>query len=141
MMGGADGRFGIVTALMGVDSEHSDAPPIELHPVWALAMNVEPAVDNDLWAFFVRNWGNEGFCSSDQEGILFPNNRYTFRLPWRPGATSVNVMSQTWNPYHTQTPGPSVIRVPQQGVFVTFNLDAPRGDGSMWEGELHLSWQ
>ncbi len=139
MMGGDDGRFGIVTALMGIDHEHT--AHVELHPAWALAMNVQPSVDDDLWVFFVRNWGDEGFCSSDPEFIYFPNNRYTVRLPWRLGATSVGVTSQTWHPYHTQTPAPSVSSVPGQGVFVTFNLDAPRDDGSMWDGELHLSWQ
>ncbi len=145
-----DGSSVIVTGLMGIDTEHGQH--VELHPVWALAINVRPSdinvlpsINNELWAFFVRNWGDEGFCSSDQEFIDFPNNRYTFRLPWRPGATSVSVTSQSWHPYHTQNPPPSeengsIRKVPGVGVFVTFTLDAPRKDGSMWDGELHLKW-
>jgi hypothetical protein len=148
--GAIDGSFAIVTALMGFDPEHADIS-VELHPVWALAINVRPSeinvlpsVNDELWAFFVRNWGNEGFCSSNQEFIDFPNNQYTFRLPWRPGATDVSVTNEFWHGYHVQNLPPPVIvgvrKAPGVGVFVTFTLDAPRGDGSMWDGELHLKW-
>jgi hypothetical protein len=140
-----DGTFTIMTGLMNFDVEHTIH--VELHPVWALAMNVQPfPMDDDLWTFFVRNWGNEGFCSSDQEFVDFPNNQYTFRLPWRAGATSVTVLSTTsFHAYHTQNPPPSeqngsIRKVPGVGIFVTFALDAPREDGSMWDGELHLQW-
>jgi hypothetical protein len=133
------GKFAIVTALMGFDVEHG--VHVELHPVWALAMKVEPSRDEDLWAFFVRNWGNQGSCGLGQQFIYFPNNTYTFRLQWKPGATSVDVISQTWHRYHTQNPEPSVRRVPGQGVFVTFTLDPPRDQGSMWDGELRLRWR
>src|SRR5262249_40245419 len=57
-----DGSFAIVTGLAGLDCEHGCWS--ELHPVWALAMNVQPSLEDDLWAIFVRNWGNEGFCGT-----------------------------------------------------------------------------
>lgn len=133
-----DGRVAIVTGLVGLDCEHECHS--ELHPVWSLAMNVQPSADDDLWAFFARNWGNQGFCGTSQHFIDLPNNQYTFRLPWRPGATSVRITSQSFRAYHTKKPLPSVRAVPGQGVFVTFSLDEPRGDGSMWDGELHLQW-
>jgi hypothetical protein len=138
MMGGTNGVFAIVTGLMGLDCGHSCQS--ELHPVYALAMNVQPSIADDLWVFFVRNWGDEGFCSSDQHYLGLPNDTYTFRLPWKPGATSVSVTSQSFYPYHNQNPPPVVTSVPGQGVFVTFKLDPPRQDGSMWDGELHLQW-
>jgi hypothetical protein len=133
------GAVAIVTALMGFDDEHG--VHVELHPVWALAMNVQPSVDDDLWTFFVRNWGNQGYCGKSQHFVYFPNNRYTFRLPWKPGATSVSITSQSvGHAYHIQNPSWNVKAVPGQGVFVTFTLDAPREDGSLWDGELHLKW-
>ena len=143
-----DGSAAIVTALMGFDTAHGFG--VELHPVWALAMNVNPqgSTDDDTWVFFVRNWGNEGPCGGSQEFIYFPNNQYTFRLPWnlpwRAGATSATVIPN-FEGYHTQGPPPSVengaIRiVPGVGIFVTFALDAPRQDGSVWNGELHVQW-
>jgi hypothetical protein len=139
------GEFGsraIVTALMGFDTEHDTF--VELHPVWALAMNVEPRSSHDFWVLFVRNWGKEGNCGGNQEFIDFPNNQYTFRLPWRAGATSVTVISN-FDGYHTQSPTPSeengTVRIaPGVGIFVTFALDAPRDDGSIWYGELQLQW-
>src|SRR5262249_49496200 len=73
-----DGSFAIVTGLVGLDCEHTCGN--ELHPVRALAMNVQPSIDDDLWAIFVRNWGNEGFCGTSQHFIYFPNNLYTVRL-------------------------------------------------------------
>lgn len=133
-----DGAPLIVTGLVGLDGGHDLKS--ELHPVWALAMNVQDSADDDLWAFFVRNWGNEGFCGSDQEFIYFPNNRYTVRLPWKPGKTSVDVISKSFHAYHTTKPEPTVRKVPGEGVFVTFTLDAPKEDGSMWDGELRLKW-
>jgi len=135
-----NGRFAIMTGLVSLDCHHDCWS--ELHPVWALAMNVQPSINDDLWAFFVHNWGNGGNCifDLDQEFIDFPNNTYTFRLPWKDGATDVTFTSQTWHPYQTQNPPPSVRKVPGVGVFVTFTLDAPRDDGSMWDGELHLKW-
>jgi len=138
MMGGTNGVFAIVSGLMGLDCGHSCQS--ELHPVYALAMNVQPSIADDLWVFFVRNWGDEGFCSSDQHYLGLPNDTYTFRLPWKPGATSVSVTSQAFYPYHNQNPPPVVTSVAGQGVFVTFKLDPPRQDGSMWDGELHLQW-
>jgi hypothetical protein len=128
--------WAIVTGLMGFDIEHD--VHVELHPVWALAINTTNNYSD--WAFFARNWGNEGFCGRGQQFAYFKNNQYTFRLPWKPGATDVHVLSQTWHPYNTQQPGPVVTGVPGKGVFVTFFLDPPTDRGSMWDGELHLSW-
>jgi hypothetical protein len=144
-----NGSAAIVTGLMGFDAFEDVS--IELHPVWALAMNVNPqgSTSDDTWVFFVRNWGNEGSCGASQEYIDFPNNQYTFRipwnLPWRAGATSATVISKDFNGYHTQNPPPSeengsIRIVPGVGIFVTFALDAPRQDGSVWDGELHLQW-
>jgi hypothetical protein len=137
MLNAGHGAFAIVTGLVGLDCEHDCGS--ELHPVWALAMNVQPSADDDLWVFFVRNWGNEGFCGTDHHFVDFPNNRYTFRLPWKSGKKSVDFTPQ-FHAYHIQGPQPSIMPVPGQGVFVTFTLDAPREDGSMWDGELHLQW-
>ena len=44
MMGGTNGVFAIVTGLMGLDCGHSCQS--ELHPVYALAMNVQPSTQS-----------------------------------------------------------------------------------------------
>jgi len=99
----------IVTGMFGLDGEHDLKP--ELHPVYALALQTDlvktvhspghapvfssPLVSSaqgsseDMWLMFVRNQGNEGFCSSDVWDGYFED--YTFQLPWKEGMTHVEV--------------------------------------------------
>jgi len=84
-----DGKFAIVTGLLGLDSEHNSHS--ELHPAYAVAIRANDDPSDETWAIFVRNWGNEGYCSQDQHYVSFPNNQCTIRLPWLPGASSVSV--------------------------------------------------
>jgi hypothetical protein len=81
-----DGRFAIVIGLAGLDCEHGCAT--ELHPVYALAIHVNDNPLDDTWAIFVRNWGNEGYCSQYQHPL--DTNRIAFLIP-RASATAVRV--------------------------------------------------
>ena len=54
----------VVAGLIGLDSEHGAYS--ELHPTYAMAIHTDSSVTDDQWAFFARNWGDEGFCSQDQ---------------------------------------------------------------------------
>jgi hypothetical protein len=139
ILGGTAGSFAIITALLNFDTEHDGV--VELHPVWAMAINEsDSTLASDRWALFARNWGNQGFCGHDQTFAAFPNNQYTFHLPWKAGASAVSVTSANWHRFSTQAPEPTVSIVPREGVYVTFTLDPPRDQGSMWDGELILSW-
>jgi hypothetical protein len=126
---------------MGIDMVHDGYS--ELHPVWAMAALVKNDPNDDMWAMFVRNWGNEGYCGTDQHCIVLPKEGdehvYKFRLPWRPGAQSV-----TWGFGEKEFLGNvdwhmDVNPVPNYGVIVSFyipNYDKrPRINGS-----LHLQW-
>ncbi len=100
----------IATGLFGFDGEHGGKT--ELHPLYALATNVctlngsmndckcildratnqcktERDPKDDVWLMFVRNRGDEGFCSSQIWAGGFDD--YTFRLPWREGMTDVDI--------------------------------------------------
>ncbi|PYK98766.1 MAG: hypothetical protein DME32_13745 [Verrucomicrobia bacterium] len=131
------GNFAIVTGLMGVDCAHSCGA--EIHPVWAMAIHVQDDPDDDRWAFFARNWGNEGYCASKLE--VLNTQSFTFRLPWRPGATQVDVIGQNFlwrssdNASGTIDPRPN-----EQALLVTLNLAAPNEKDRV-NGELHLKWQ
>jgi hypothetical protein len=132
------GNFAIVKGLMGLDCAHSCGA--EIHPVWAIAIHTQDSPTDDVWAFFVRNWGNEGYCSSKQE--LVNTQSIIFRLPWRSNSTSVAVTSVeakgkkgtaenadfiTWNPQ------------PQQAVLIEFTIAPP--DKHDWsELVLHFNW-
>ena len=78
-----DGRFAIVVGLAGLDCEHGCGT--ELHPVYGLAIRVNDDPSDDTWAIFVRNWGNEGYCSQEQH--LLDTTRLAFMIsaPWREG--------------------------------------------------------
>jgi hypothetical protein len=71
---------GIVTGWLGLDCVHNCGS--EIHPVFSLALHVKEDPNDDVWVFFVRNNGNEGYCS---EGVLYAPqfNNFSFTLPWR----------------------------------------------------------
>jgi hypothetical protein len=138
MVTAADGQgaFAIVTGLIGLDCAHSCGS--ESHPVYAMAIHVNDDPLDDAWAIFVRNWGNEGFCSIHDHKFDFLNDTYTFRLPWRPGAQSV-ASTNTFQTNNDALLGPGVTPIPGKAVLVSFQLPSP--DLHAWvNGELHLHW-
>jgi hypothetical protein len=132
-----NGRPAIMAGLVGTDCEHDCYS--EIHPVWALAIHVKDDPNDDVWAVFVRNFGNEGFCSRYQHLVLFPNNRYTFSLPWRAGATGVSTTTGTG--FYANLSGMSYWwgAVPGQNVSLTVQLLSPYSYPRV-HGELHLRW-
>jgi hypothetical protein len=135
-----NGAFAIVTGLFGIDVEHN--PHSELHPVWALAMRVKDDPSDETWAIYLRNWGNEGYCSSLTHRLYLVENRFTFRLPWRPNAGSVTV-NDSATKFTTNDPqqvlGPSIATDVGHSVLVTFAFPPPEA-GALLDGELHLQW-
>jgi hypothetical protein len=81
-----NGKFVIVIGLLGLDSQHSR--PSELNPVYAMFVHVQDDPASDQWAFFVKNWGNEGFCGDNEEYLdTLRRNTLMIRIP-HPGATN-----------------------------------------------------
>jgi hypothetical protein len=130
-----DGKFAIVIGLAGLDCEHGCAT--ELHPVYALAIHINDNPQDDTWAIFVRNWGNEGYCSQDQHYLDL--NHIAFFVP-RSGATAVQLnTATTFLTNSSETAGPLVSLIPSQGARVEFQLPDP-GKQARINGELHLRW-
>ena len=111
----------------------------ELHPVWVLAIHVKDDAADDVWAVFVRNWGNEGFCSSAQHEVNWPGDRFTLTLPWRTDATAVDLDGATQFLANVEDISGSWGDVPNEMVTLTFSLP-PRCDRARVHGELHLRW-
>ena len=140
------GRYGIVSGLIGLEMCHNGSN--ELHPAWATAIRVKddnPA--DEVWAMFIRRWGNEGFCSGEQHILTdLPNNTFYFRLPWRPGATSVKAApGTTFMQRFDGVTGPILQAAPNQGLLVFFTgltnpPSDPQSSGNIVAGELHLQW-
>jgi hypothetical protein len=150
-----DGALAEVTGLVGIDTVHT--PAAELHPVWAMAIEDKAAgnqvrsTGNDLWAFFARNWGNEGYCSQHDHTI--PVSKVTVRIPWlyekrgiglaaqpRP-ATAVKIAASFIDYMNVsgRHVGASARVLPGEGILLTFNLDSPSQQGEYW-GTINLKW-
>jgi hypothetical protein len=130
------GKDAIAFGVFGLDCAHNCSS--ELHPVLALAIHLGGTQDDDAWAFFVRNWGNEGYCSSGSETLADSINEFTFTLPW-PGATAVEEVSREFLCRGLGGAGPRVDLIPKQGAAVTFGF--PKASlRERINGVLHLRW-
>jgi hypothetical protein len=133
----------ILTGMFSVDGEHD--MKAELHPLFALATNranFENNTADEVWLMFVRNRGDEGFCSSQlwDSGL----EDYTFHLRWLSGMTGVQVnWSKTQFEGTDGTSGPVVSVImppsPDAGVYVKFHL-GPSSSAPFIDGALHLDW-
>jgi hypothetical protein len=139
---GSAGAFGIVSGLIGLDCPHTCAS--EIHPVWAMAIRVKSDPGDETWAVFVRRFGNEGFCSDHQHYLDdLANNTFTFRLPWRQGATDVGVNPSTVFESRLGQATGALAVAKNQGVLLSFTMAVPPTPlvpGEMVNGELHLKW-
>jgi hypothetical protein len=118
----------ITIGLLGLDYEHDSHT--ELHPVYALAIND----DSSHWAFFIRNWGNEGYCSEGKNpwsvrtlSILFPNN----------DATDGQVAS--YDIWGTTATAASAFFLQGQGLVLKADLPPPEREGYLF-GELTIQF-
>ncbi len=136
-----DGKDAILISLLGLDCEHSC--PAELHPVFGFALHVKDDPNDDTWAIFLRNWGDEGYCSDNQHYVDL--STMAFRLPWRPGANAVTVLNKPDDSDHlfltndSRVNGPNVQWAVNQGVLVGFGMPSPDSQARL-NGELHLKW-
>ncbi len=130
-------KFAIVTGLVDLDCAHPCSG--ELHPVYALFIRTSDDPAHETWAFFVRNWGNEGGCASDDHQLLLDGNTYTVTLPWLADATSVGLST-----YDIKTNSDAVtvtgpIPVPGVGVKLIFQLARPEDQSSV-DGMIQFKW-
>ncbi|HEX2686341.1 MAG TPA: hypothetical protein VHN14_06975 [Kofleriaceae bacterium] len=133
-----DGKEAVVLGLRGLDCEHSCGA--ELHPVYAMAIHANAkSPDDDVWAIWARNWGDEGYCSQNQHYLSAPDNILVLTLPWRTGATSAVVTASEFKTNSAVVAGPWVSVQPGAGIDVAFQLADPAA-GSLIDGALHLTW-
>jgi hypothetical protein len=132
-----DGREAIVIALLGLDGGHADFKA-ELHPVYGMFIHVKADADDDQWAFFIRNWGDEGSCSNDQEYI---NHSTLFVEIPHPGAesgvlTNFNLWAVNFeNEAHAHV----AYQKTNPGMLLAFAFDDPHAKET-YVGDLHFRW-
>jgi len=130
--------FAVTVGLFGLDCEHDCRS--EFHPVYALAIQLDENPTSNTWAIFVRNWGDEGFCSSLNHEINLVNQKMSLLLPW-PGAKGLKADVEQISPGALL---PTVGLVQSQsgqgeGALVTFTLPKP-SDGGLIEALVQFQW-
>jgi len=160
--------FGILT-LGTVTPYHCgiDVPcQTELHPIYALLVHINKDPQNDSWAFFVRNWGDEGYCGNscwfldgtpNSDGLLpllvqinAPDSAADYDY------TASSIIHGSSDIKDKSIPSKYFMSSPvlNHQITVSFNLTpCPWGpfnslpiltspyDGSWMEGELHIRWK
>jgi hypothetical protein len=139
------GKLAVVTGLIGIDGVHGGYT--ESHPVFSMAIrtqeqNLAGAVV-DSWAFFLRNSGGEGDCSSHMhywDGLPNGGNWYFIQLPIPQGATGVNVVSSGTGVW-TNQPGITgpLITHDSQWTYIGFQLPSPES-GPELDGQISLQY-
>jgi hypothetical protein len=128
----------ITTGLFGLDCEHDCRS--EFHPIYVLAIQLNEDPNDNVWALFARNWGDEGFCSSLNHELRLPQNRMSVLLPW-PGAKGVTAETEQVYPA-TAVPEVSLLQDGQGrglGALVSFVLGAA-ADRGLTETVIHFRW-
>jgi hypothetical protein len=131
-----DGKRAIAFGVVGLDCAHDCSN--ELHPVFALAIEVNPDPQDNQWAIFVRNWGDEGYCSSGSEVLDDSISQFTFMLP-HPWASNVVLTQAEFLSRGLGGTGPAVELVPGKGASVTFGFPVASKRERI-NGILHLTW-
>ena len=130
--------FAVIVGLFGLDCEHDCRS--EFHPVYALAIQVDENPSSNTWAIFVRNWGDEGFCSSLNHEINLTDQKMSLLLPW-PAAKGLKADVEQISPGSL----PPVVGLLQdengngEGALVTFTLPNPSERGLV-EVLLRFHW-
>ncbi len=127
-----DDHEAVVTGLAGIVAEHEAAS--QLHPVYAMALHLSSDAADDRWAFFARNWGNQGFCSSDQH--YWDVSPLSLFIPGPQGATDFRLIEQD-----VKANKDFAIRASfaNGGVLFSFDLGAPESR-ALADGSVRIRW-
>lgn len=133
---------GAVYGLLGLDCEHDCAS--EYHPVYAIAIEIDPSPTNNRWAIFARNWGNEGFCSRYNHELLLQDGRLRLTLPRLGSGPTVVTAASEFASTNNRVQFPAVefdsVAADFGNVVLTFDLPAPR-EKVIAEMVLTLQWK
>lgn len=127
----------VVIGLFGLDCEHECRS--EVHPVYALALEVDSRPEHNQWVMFARNWGDEGFCSSANHQLLAPDNMLRLMLPSRGAGPPRIVNAESEYARTDGSPLPHLDFESGAGVAVTFCLPEP-ASAAVSELVVVLDW-
>lgn len=144
----------VVFGLIGLDSEHDIYS--ESHPVYAIAIEIDPDRTKNTWIVFARNTGNEGNCSSHDHPLIWPPDSgqlvetLKILIPPPPGIQVKEVSAVSTQFFSNNDTCPELSYYQEQnfsedneGVLVTFNLrPCPQNSQCqpLVEGQITLAW-
>jgi hypothetical protein len=140
--GGPDGLEGVVIAEVGLDGVHGGY--VELHPVFAMAVRTvqtviqgklpgEPDTVVETWAFFLRNFGDEGGCSAQTWHWESPSGDFFVPLAWPNGATDVTPDASEVAAWQGGNPPVDIEKDPDNH-FTLIHVRSPNGDNEFGVG-------
>jgi hypothetical protein len=103
-----------------------------------LGIEVDDNHNSNKWAMFVRNWGNEGYCSSGAETLDPSINSFSFKIK-HPGASSVTVVKSEFLCRGRGGSGPTVQLIDGEGALITFGFPPPEQRERI-NGIIELKW-
>jgi hypothetical protein len=124
---------GVVLGIFGLDCEHGCAS--EVHPVYALAIQVDDRPQSNTWALFGRNWGTGGFCSRYDHQLTTAENKLWVLLPRTTAVGPTKISFET--PQGTAAPHAEFW--PGKGVAVQFQLPGP-GQHGLADTVVKIEW-
>jgi hypothetical protein len=97
----------------------------------------------DKQARWIANWGDEGFCASQEHTL--PGGDVKVLIPWLSGATAVAVLPDTHFNVFENSGSSAILTDPQiavangEGILIDFTVPDPSLEMG-WEGEINLPW-
>jgi hypothetical protein len=137
-----------VTGLLGLDCEHFCKA--EIHPVFALSARVNESPDHmaESWVFFLRNWGDEGYCGSKLyflSGLdMNPSDGsslYVVHIPWKEGMATMTVQkNSTVMSNHAAVEFESIQCGAGGGAEMRFRMPPAASEFPRIDGQLLVKW-
>ena len=127
-----DDHEAVVIGLAGISAEHESSS--QLHPVYAMALHLSGDAANDRWAFFARNWGNQGFCSRNQH--YWDVSPLSLFIPGPDGATDFVLVDHEVKANRDFGIRASFVN---GGVLLSFDLGAPESR-AIADGFVRIRW-
>jgi len=133
------GHKAIVIAPADLDGSHGYS--IELHPAWLFMVHFASSPTSDEYGFFVRNWGNKGFCSDDDHQL--PLQDISVLLE-RPGSVGGHIKLGPLSGTELAGDNPDIESIteswwPGHGLVETFHLPPPDDHGWI-AGYIYVEW-
>ena len=98
--------------------------------------------DDDRWAFFVRNWGNQGYCSTDQgyyRNYILQDNIIKLKIP-HDDITDAEFMANISSVNDDNNKLSIEWAIVEGGILFTFHLDEPESR-TAFVGDLTIKWK